>query len=240
MKAVILAGGNGTRFGDVTKNRPKPMIEIGGKPIIWHIMKIYISHGINTFVICCGYKGDVIKKYFANHTLKKKHQTLQVIPIDTGETTMTGSRIKMIAKYIGKETFCLTYGDGLADIDISKLIAFHKKNKSLATVTAVHPPQTFGQLKIRKNGRVIDFAEKKASTSWINGGFFVLEPGIFKYLSDKNCVWEEEPLEKLAKDNQLIAYKHSGFWQCMDTVKDKNLLDQLWDKGEAPWKTWRD
>jgi glucose-1-phosphate cytidylyltransferase len=255
MKAVILAGGFGTRISEETDVKPKPMIEIGGMPLLWHIMKSYSSYGINEFVICCGYKGYVVKEYFANYFLhmsdvtfdmknnkmevnQKFAESWKVTLVDTGLNTMTGGRLKKIQKYLDNETFCFTYGDGLADIDLKKLINFHKKNNSFATLTAVQPPGKYGALNLKKN-KVTKFEEKPAGDgSWINGGFFVLEPEIFNYLKNDSTVWEKEPLEKMAKQNKVTAYKHSGFWQALDTLRDKNHLQSLWDSNKAPWKVW--
>jgi len=255
LKAVILAGGYGTRISEETHLKPKPMIEIGGKPILWHIMKTYASYGINEFVICCGYKGYMVKEYFANYflhmsdvTFDMKNNSMEVhhkfvepwkvTVVDTGLNTMTGGRLKKIKEYVDDGTFCFTYGDGLSDIDISKLISFHKNQKTLATVTAVQPPGRFGVLDIQKE-KISNFIEKpKGDGSWINGGFFVLEPQVFDYLDDDKSIWEKEPLEKLAKDNQLSAYKHNGFWQPLDTLRDKNYLDELWNSNNASWKNW--
>lgn len=254
MKAVILAGGMGTRISEETHLKPKPMIEIGGKPIIWHIMKNYSSHGINDFVICLGYKGYIIKEYFANYFLHTSDVTFdikgnkmevhqkfaepwRVTLVDTGEKTMTGGRVKRIKKYING-TFCLTYGDGLSDTDISSSIKFHKKNKLTATLTAVQPAERFGVLEITKD-RVARFREKyQGDSGWINGGYFLFEPDVFDYIRNDSTILEREPLENLAKKGQLGAYKHKGFWQAMDTLRDKNLLEELWSSGNAPWKTW--
>ena len=254
MKAVILAGGYGSRLSEETQLKPKPMIEIGGKPIIWHIMKIYSKYNINDFVICLGYKGYLIKEYFANYFLHMSDVTIdiqnnkleihrinsepwKITLIDTGEDTMTGGRIKRIQKYIDG-TFCLTYGDGLGDIDISKLIEFHKKSGLLATITAVQSPGRYGALHL-KNNNVTRFQEKPPDdSSSINGGFFIFEPGIFDYIKDDSTIFEREPLENLAKNNQLGAYRHNGFWQPMDTLRDKNKLEELWSGKNAPWKIW--
>jgi len=256
MKAVILAGGYGTRISEETYLKPKPMIEIGGKPILWHIMKSYASYGINEFVICCGYKGYMIKEYFANYflhmsdvTIDMKNNSMEVhhkfvepwkvTLVDTGVDTMTGGRLKKIKEYVKDDTFCFTYGDGLSDIDISKLISFHKNQKTFATTTAVQPPGRFGILEI-KNKKITNFSEKPAGDgSWINGGFFVLEPKIFDYIKNDQTVWEKQPLEKLAKTNQLSAFKHNGFWQPLDTLRDKNHLEEIWSTGKAPWKKWK-
>ena len=233
MKAVILAGGYGTRFGEETHLKPKPMIEIGGKPILWHILKIYSAYKINEFVICCGYKGNVIKEYFS----KFDSALWNIELIDTGIDTMTGGRIKRIQNHID-DTFCLTYGDGLSDIDINSLISFHKEKKSLATLTAVHPPERFGVLELSEE-YVTEFHEKhRGQSSWINGGFFVFEPEIFDYINDDTTILERAPLETLAKEKKLTAFKHNGFWHSMDTLRDKNNLENLWNSKKAPWKTW--
>jgi len=233
MKAVILAGGYGTRFGEETHLKPKPMIEIGGKPILWHILKIYSAYKINEFVICCGYKGNVIKEYFS----KFDSALWNIELIDTGIDTMTGGRIKRIQNHID-DTFCLTYGDGLSDIDINSLISFHKEKKSLATLTAVHPPERFGVLELSEE-YVTEFHEKhRGQSSWINGGFFVFEPEIFDYINDDTTILERAPLETLAKEKKLAAFKHNGFWHSMDTLRDKNNLENLWNSKKAPWKIW--
>ena len=255
MKAVILAGGFGTRISEETYLKPKPMIEIGGKPILWHIMKIYSAYGINDFVICCGYKGYMIKEYFKNYFLhmsdvtfdirnnnmevhRKFAEPWKITLVDTGVNTMTGGRLKQVEEHIKNETFCLTYGDGVANIDIKKLIDFHKKSKTFATLTGVQPPGRFGILDI-KNNKVTKFNEKPSGDGdWINGGFFVLESNIFNYLNNDSSIWEKEPLEKLATENQLSVFKHTGFWQPMDTVRDQKSLEDLWSAGKAPWKTW--
>ena len=233
VKLVILAGGKGTRMEEATFLKPKPLIEIGGKPILWHIMNIYSAHNINDFVICLGYKGELIREYFG-----KLNSTLwNVELIDTGEHTMTGGRIKRIQKYID-DTFCLTYGDGLGDIDINGLISFHKEKKSTATLTAVHPLERFGVLNLSED-YVTEFHEKHAGeSSWINGGFFVFEPEIFNYLQDDATILERKPLETLAKEQKLTAFKHDGFWYPMDTPRDKNHLEKLWASEKAPWKIW--
>ncbi len=257
MKAVILAGGLGTRISEETSSKPKPMVEIGGKPILWHIMKIYSAHGINDFVICCGYKGYLIKEYFANYFLHMSDVTFdmnknsmevhqrsaepwRVTLVDTGEDTMTGGRLKRVASYIqDEEAFCLTYGDGVSDVNITDLIAFHKSSKVKATLTATLPPARFGVLEMQ-GGKVLSFKEKPQSeASMINGGFFVLSPDVLKYLDDDTCVWERTPLESLADEGQLAAYPHTGFWQPMDTLRDKNYLEELWADGKAPWKVWK-
>ena len=256
MKAVILAGGFGTRISEESYLKPKPMIAIGEKPIIWHIMKMYSHHGINDFVICLGYKGYVIKEYFSNYFLhtsdvtfclrenkmeihKKYAEPWKITLVDTGEGTMTGGRLKRVAQHIGESTFCLTYGDGVSDIDITKLIAFHKEMGRQATVTAVQPPGRFGALDIIDGGEIRRFQEKPTGDgSWINGGFFVLEPSVLPFIDGDDTVWEHYPLQQLAKTGQLSAYKHEGFWQAMDTLRDKNLLENLWTTGQAPWKRW--
>lgn len=257
MKAVILAGGLGTRISEETHLKPKPMIEIGYKPILWHIMKIYSSHGINDFVICCGYKGYVIKEYFANYFLHMSDVTFdmsenkmevhqnnaeswRVTLVDTGEDTMTGGRLKRVKDYVKDEdAFCFTYGDGVSDVDITKLINFHKENGKQATLTATRPPGRYGALKISRESRVEHFQEKPdGDGSWINGGFFVLSPKVFERIEGDDTSWEKDPLSSLAKDDELVAYKHEGFWQPMDTLREKNLLENLWDSGKAPWKVW--
>ena len=255
MKAVILAGGLGTRISEETSIKPKPMIEIGGMPILWHIMKIYSSYNINDFILCCGYKGYMIKEYFANYflhtsdvTLDIRHNKIEVHQrhaepwkitlVDTGLDTMTGGRLKRVKDYVGNETFCFTYGDGISDIDISKLISFHENNSLLATLTAVQPPGKYGVLNLKEN-KVKKFVEKpEGDGGWINGGFFVLEPKVMDYIENDSSIWERKPLEKLAKEDNLGAYKHRGFWHPLDTLRDKNYLDQLWTNGHAPWKTW--
>jgi len=256
MKAVILAGGLGSRLSEETSLKPKPLVEIGGKPILWHIMKIYSAHGINEFIICCGYKGYLIKEYFSNyflhmsdvtfdmknnemHVHNKRAESWKVTLVDTGESSMTGGRIKRVKKYIQDEDFfCLTYGDGVADIDISKLISFHKQEKTLATITAVFPPSRFGALNLSRN-KVLDFSEKPVGDGGrINGGFFVLSPKVIDLIEDDQTIWEREPIELLAKQNNLSAYEHDGFWQPMDTLSDKNKLESLWLNKKAPWKIW--
>ncbi|NBW82627.1 glucose-1-phosphate cytidylyltransferase [bacterium] len=255
MKCVILAGGLGTRISEESVVRPKPMIEIGGKPILWHIMKIYAAHGVNDFIVCCGYKQYVIKEYFANYFLHNSDVTFdmsknemqvhehtnepwKVTLVDTGEATMTGGRLKRVAKYLGQEDFCFTYGDGLSDVNISELIKFHKESKKLATLTAVQPPGRFGAL-VMDGTAVSSFAEKpKGDGSWINGGFFVLNPKVINYVENDESIWEREPVEKLAELNQLNAFKHKGFWQPMDTLRDKIHLEELWSANKAPWKVW--
>ena len=256
MKAVILAGGLGTRLSEETGTRPKPMVEIGGKPILWHIMKMYSSHGINDFIICCGYKGYMIKEYFANYFLHtsdvtfnmrdnsmqvhdKRAEDWNVTLVDTGETSMTGGRLRRVADYVRHEdAFCFTYGDGVGNMDISATIAFHKHHGKDATLTATYPPGRFGALDI-SNGQVLNFKEKpKGDGAMINGGFFVLSPKVLDRLSADSTVWEQEPLMGLANDSQLMAFEHAGFWQPMDTLHDKNLLEKLWQNGAAPWKSW--
>lgn len=255
MKAIILAGGLGTRISEESHLRPKPMIEIGGKPILWHIMKMYSHHGINDFVICLGYKGYVIKEYFSNYFLHMSDVTFcmrennmeihqkfaepwKITLVDTGEQTMTGGRLKRVASYIDDETFCFTYGDGVSDINISKLIAYHKASGRQATVTAIQPPGRYGALHI-ENGAVHNFQEKPAGDgAWINGGFFVLEPGVLENIDGDNSVWEQQPLQQLALKGQLSAFQHEGFWQAMDTLREKNHLEELWSSGQAPWKSW--
>jgi glucose-1-phosphate cytidylyltransferase len=256
MKAVILAGGLGTRISEETHLRPKPMIEIGGKPILWHIMKSYSAHSVNEFVICCGYRGYLIKEYFANYFLhmsdvtfdmvnnrmdvhEQKAEPWRVTLVDTGEDTMTGGRLRRVADYLrDEEVFCLTYGDGVADVDIAASIAFHKAHGKLATVTAVMPPGRFGSL-AREGDAVRGFIEKpRGDGGWINGGFFILSPKVIDYISADSSSWENESMVKLAAANQLQAFEHNGFWQPMDTLRDKNLLEELWASGEAPWKQW--
>lgn len=256
MKAVILAGGLGTRLSEETVMRPKPMVEVGGMPILWHILKIYATHGINDFVICAGYKGYVIKEYFANYFLhmsdvtfdmrenkmevhQKRAEPWRVTIVDTGDDTMTGGRIKRIERYVD-ETFCMTYGDGVADVDVTASIAYHRGQGLKATMTAVQPSGRFGALGL-ENGRVSSFQEKPAGDgSWVNGGFFVLEPTIFGEIDGDDSIWERAPLEQLTRQNQLAAFEHRGFWQPMDTLRDKMLLEQLWDDRRAPWKIWQD
>ena len=233
MKCVILAGGYGTRISEESHMKPKPMIEIGGKPILWHIMKIYSVHKINDFVICLGYKGDQIKEYFDRFDFTPWNIQL----VDTGEDTMTGGRLKRIQDHID-DTFCATYGDGVSDVDINRLISFHKEKKSLATLVAIHPPERFGVLNL-SGDYVTEFHEKhRGESSWINGGFFVFEPKIFDYLQDDSTVLEKTPLETLAKEQQLTSFKHNGFWYPMDTLRDKNHLEKLWASEKAPWKIW--
>jgi len=256
MKAVILAGGLGTRISEETSTRPKPMIEVGGKPILWHILKTYSYHGINDFIICCGYKGYVIKEYFANYflhmsdvTFDMNHNKMEVHQrnaepwritlVDTGEQTMTGGRLKRVAGYlIGEKTFCLTYGDGVSNVNISNLIKFHEMQNVKATLTATIAPGRFGALDL-SGDKVKSFMEKpKGDGSMINGGFFVLSPDVLDYIVDDNSIWEREPLERLAQEGSLAAYQHHGFWQPMDTLRDKTYLEELWQSGKAPWKVW--
>ena len=232
MKAVILAGGLGSRISEETKLKPKPMIEIGGKPIIWHIMKIYSFYGINDFIICCGYKGEKIKEYFTEND-----ENWNVSCVDTGLETMTGGRLKRVQNLID-DTFCFTYGDTVNDVNIEQLVEFHKKENRLATVTSCIPPEKYGVLEIKKN-KVISFKEKPPMKDvWVNGGFFVLEPQVFEYIENDSTIWEKEPMEGLVKNNQLSAYKHSGFYQHMDTIKEKNFLNKLWQEEKAKWKVW--
>ena len=256
MKAVILAGGFGSRLSEETHLKPKPMVEIGSKPILWHILKIYSFYGINEFIICCGYKGYVIKEYFANYFLHMSDVTFdmaknemkvhnrnaepwKVTLVDTGELSMTGGRLKRVQKYINNETFCFTYGDGVADINLKSLIEHHKKNSCLATVTAVKPPGRYGSLNIGDDNKVLNFKEKPdGDGSWINGGFFVLEPEVLDFIGDDKTVWEEEPLQKLSAENQLSVFMHDGFWQPMDTLRDQRNLEELWKMNNAPWKFW--
>lgn len=257
MKVVILAGGYGTRISEESSIKPKPMVEIGDKPILWHIMKIYSACGVNEFIICLGYKGYIIKEYFSNYILHVSDITLdiqqnqmdihqsgaepwKITLIDTGDGTMTGGRIRRVKKYIGDETFCLTYGDGVANINVEQLISFHRRQKTLATMTAVQPPGRFGAFNLKGRTNVVShFREKpEGDGAWINGGFFVLEPEVIDYIADDNTVWERDPLEKLAKMGQLSAYRHEGFWQPMDTLRDKHVLDELWGRSDAPWKVW--
>jgi len=258
MKVVILAGGLGTRLMEETDARPKPMVEIGGKPILWHIMKIYEAYGFNDFIICLGYKSDFIKGYFLNYYLYNsditieldknkvevqlsKTESFKITLADTGLTTNTAGRIKRIQKYIVNESFMLTYGDGLSDVNINELLAFHKSHGKLATLTSIQTPSRFGNIEINEYGDVDHFVEKpQADGMWINGGFFVLEPDVFKYLEgDMDLIqWEKKPLIEIAEDHQLVAYKHKGFWKCMDAMRDRIELEQLWQTGNAPWKVW--
>lgn len=256
MKAVILAGGLGTRLSEETSVRPKPMVEIGGKPILWHIMKMYSSYGVNDFIICCGYKGYFIKEYFANyflhmsdvtfdmsvnkmHVHKERAEPWTVTLVDTGDNSMTGGRLKRVKEYVKEEeSFCFTYGDGVSDVDIGALIRFHKNHKKLATLTATYPPGRFGALEI-ENGVVNSFQEKpKGDGAMINGGFFVLSPRVIDLIDSDSCTWEQEPLIELANKKNLMAFEHTGFWQPMDTLRDKMHLEKLWEQGSAPWKSW--
>lgn len=258
MKVVILAGGRGARISEETEVLPKPMIEIGGKPIIWHIMKLYSHYGFNDFIICLGYRGYMIKEYFSHYFMHMSDVTIdlsknetkihatasepwKITLVDTGLETMTGSRLKRVQKYVGNQTFLLTYGDGLADINVGKLTQFHKKNKKLATLTAIQTVGRFGVLDIDSGNKVYSFLEKpKGEGGWINGGFFVLEPEVFNYIDNNDSVvWEKEPLEKLSRQGKLSAYKHSGFWGCMDTLRDKISFEKTWQSGAAPWKVWK-
>lgn len=257
MKAVILAGGMGTRLSEETHLRPKPMVEIGGRPILWHIMQIYSAHGVHDFVICCGYKGYMIKEYFANYLLHMSDVTLdiannrmdihssdaepwKVTLVDTGEQSMTGGRLRRVRKYLEDEdAFCFTYGDGVGDIDITRLLSFHFDHGKLATVTATRPPGRYGALKFGSGDVVKSFEEKPAGDgSWINGGFFVLSPKVLDLIEDDDTTWEAEPLKGLARDDELMAFRHDGFWQPMDTLREKNMLEKLWHSGKAPWKVW--
>ena len=256
MKSVILAGGYGTRLSEETALKPKPMVEIGGRPILWHVMKIYSAYGINDFIICAGYKSYIIKEYFANYFLhmsdvtfdmsanrmevhEQRSEPWRVTIVDTGEATMTGGRLRRVRKYVGDETFCFTYGDGVGSVDISALVAFHKEQGTHATLTAVQPPGRFGALDIKLDQRIGAFREKpQGDGTWVNGGFFVLEPAVFDLLRSDEDVWERAPLEALANSGQLSAYRHGGFWQPMDTLRDKMQLEELWASGKAPWKSW--
>ena len=257
MKAVILAGGFGTRLSEETTVRPKPMVEIGDRPILWHIMKIYSAHGIRDFIVCCGYKGDMIKQFFADYFLKVSNVRIDlarnevellnngaepwtVTLVDTGLDTMTGGRVRRVRDFIGNETFCLTYGDGVSDIDIGALVDFHRDQKSTATLTAVRPPGRFGAFQLRAGQtRIESFREKpQGDGAWINGGFFVCEPAVMDYIEGDDTVWEREPLERLADEGRLSAFQHRGFWHPMDTLHDKTVLERLWESGDAPWKTW--
>jgi glucose-1-phosphate cytidylyltransferase len=256
MKVVILAGGLGTRLSEETVAKPKPMVEIGGRPVLWHIMKSYESFGLTDFIICCGYKGYLIKEYFANYALhlsdvtfnletgekiihKRRGENWNVTLIDTGENSMTGGRLARVKEFVGDDDFCFTYGDGVADVDIASLISFHRSHGRLATMTACYPPGRFGALDIVDN-RINQFKEKpRGDGGVVNGGFFVLNPKIFDFIEGDSTVWEQEPLNRLAEDGELMAFEHDGFWQPMDTLRDKNLLDKLWSDGAAPWCTWK-
>ncbi len=264
MKVVILAGGFGTRLSEETGIRPKPLVEIGEMPIIWHIMKMYSSYGHNDFIICCGYKGYMIKEFFSNYYLKSSDVTFdlknnkmelhsnsvepwKVTLVDTGDNSMTGGRVKRVKDYIGNETFFLTYGDGVSDVNIKELLKFHKEQKTYATLTAVQPPGRYGAFNLESTQRLItsfrekptgDDSEHGQEVAWINGGFFVLEPEIFDYIEGDSTVWERDPMEKLATENQLSAYKHGGFWQSMDSLRDKQVLVEIWESDNTPWKVW--
>ncbi len=256
MKVVILAGGLGTRLSEETDFKPKPMVEIGGKPILWHIMKIYSYYGYNEFIICCGYKGYMIKEYFANYYLHQADVTVdlstnelevhmshaepwKVTLVDTGIKTMTGGRIKRIEKYVGNKPFLLTYGDGLGDVNIKALVDFHKKHGKKASITAVQPIGRFGSLLFDESGNIQTFKEKPKDADWVNGGFFVLEPEVFNYIEDyDSCIWERTPLENLLNDKELMAYKHEGFWHPMDTLRDKNELEKSWNSDQCKWRLW--
>ena len=258
MKVVIFAGGYGTRISEETGVRPKPMVEIGGQPILWHIMKTYSAYGFDDFIICCGYKGHMIKQYFASYFLQMADVTFdiknnrmqvhrtgveswQVTLIDTGENTMKGGRLKRVRDHIGDETFCLTYGDNVSDVNISALLDFHRAQGTLATLTAVQPPGRFGTFSLAEGqNKLSGFREKpRGDGAWINGGFFVLEPKVIDYIADDSIVWEQEPLQDLARDGMLSAYRHYGFWHPMDTLRDKNVLEQMWASGSAPWAVWK-
>jgi glucose-1-phosphate cytidylyltransferase len=257
MKAVILAGGLGTRLSEETSIKPKPMVEIGGQPILWHIMKIYSAHGINDFVICCGYKGYVIKEYFANYFLRMSDVTFdmrfnqmnvhsgyaepwRVTLVDTGENTMTGGRLKRVREHVGDEAFCFTYGDGVSNVNVTELIEFHKQQGTKATLTAVQPEGRFGAIALgQEQTKIAQFHEKpEGDGAWINGGYFVLEPEVIDYIADDSVMWEHDPLKKLAHEGELSAFKHNGFWQPMDTLKDRTYLEGLWKDQKAPWKVW--
>lgn len=255
-KVLILAGGLGTRLSEETTIKPKPMVEIGGKPILWHIMKIYSSYGFNEFVILCGYKGQVIKEYFSNYFLHQNDMTIdlknnkidyfnnvsedwKITLIDTGELTMTGGRIKRAKSYINNETFLLTYGDGVSDVNIKEAYEFHKKHKKQLTVTAIQPEARYGILDIKNDTDVKGFLEKpKGESGWINGGFFVCEPSIIDYITDDTTIFERDPMQKIAQNGEMKAFKHEGFWQCMDTIRDKTKLQEMWESNDAPWKLW--
>ncbi len=258
MKVVILAGGFGTRISEESGVRPKPMVEVGGKPILWHIMKTFSEQGYNEFIICCGYKSHIIKEYFANYALHRSDVTFDlanrtmnvhkngtepwvVTLVETGENSLTGGRLKRVREYVGNERFFFTYGDGVSDIPLKDLVDYHIKQNVLATITAVQPPGRFGAFTLsEKQTHVTSFREKpQGDGAWINGGFFVLEPGIFDYIAGDETTWEQDPLQQLARDGKLAAYKHIGFWQAMDTLRDKNVLEKLWQSGKAPWKIWK-
>lgn len=258
MKAVILAGGLGTRISEETESKPKPMIEVGGMPILWHILKLYSAHGVNDFIICCGYKGYVIKEYFANYflhmsdvTFDMAHNKMEVhhryaepwkiTLIDTGPDTMTGGRLRRVVEYVkDEEAFCFTYGDGVSDVNITELVGFHKSHGKKATLTAVYPPGRFGAIDIHTDHQITSFKEKpKGDGGMINGGFFVLSPEVINLIKDDSTIWEREPLESLAQQSEMMAYQHHGFWHPMDTLRDKNYLEGLWSAGNAPWKSWK-
>ena len=258
MKAVILAGGRGTRLAEETAVRPKPMVKIGSKPILWHIMKIYSTYGIHDFIICCGYKGYIIKEYFANYFLHNSDVTFdmtrndmqvhqntaepwRVTLVDTGDSTATGGRLKRVARYLDKdEAFCFTYGDGVSNVDIGKLVEFHRGQGTLATMTAIQPPSKYGVLGF-EGDRIVEFQEKPVGEGgWINGGFFVLEPGVLDYIEDDTTPWEHTPLRRLVSEGQLAAHFHHGFWQSMDTLRDRNVLEALWNEGDPPWRIWQE
>ena len=257
MKLVILAGGLGTRLSEETSVRPKPMVEIGGKPILWHVMRIYLAHGVSDVIVCCGYKGHIIKEYFANYFLHMSNVTVdlqnnkmefherraepwRITLIDTGETTLTGGRLKRVRQYLGEEDFCFTYGDGVGNVNITELIQFHKSQKVLVTLTATRPPGRFGAIVLHKDEhKIASFQEKPdGDGAWINGGYFVVNPKAIDLIDGDGTTWEREPLERLARSGNLAAYRHSGFWQPMDTLRDKNNLEELWASGRAPWKVW--
>jgi glucose-1-phosphate cytidylyltransferase len=257
MKVVILAGGLGTRLAEETGVKPKPMVEIGGKPILWHVMKIYLAHGLSEFVICCGYKGYLIKEYFSNYNLhmsdvtfdmrtnevrthQRRSEPWSVTLVDTGESTLTGGRLKRVREHLGNEPFCFTYGDGVGDVNITELIAYHRKKKAVVTLTATKPPGRFGAFSLtREQAFIRNFREKpEGDGSWINGGFFVVEPEAIDAIAGDHTTWEREPLEQMAERGQLAAYRHAGFWQPMDTLRDKNHLETLWESGKPPWKVW--
>ncbi|MBD2102625.1 glucose-1-phosphate cytidylyltransferase [Leptolyngbya sp. FACHB-261] len=258
MKVAILAGGLGTRLSEETEVKPKPMVEVGGQPILWHIMRHYAHYGLKDFAVALGYKGEVIKKYMADYCSLNSNLTIklqtgeikthggyrpdwQIELVDTGIQSMTGGRIRRLAPHLGNETFMLTYGDGVSDVNLQELLAFHRSHGKLATLTVVHPPTRFGYLEVRGSGQVMEFSEKpQTREGWINGGFFVLEPEVFNYIDGDETTWEKEPLERLAEDGQLMAYQHTSFWQCMDTLRDKRALEALWQSNKAPWKIWED
>lgn len=256
MKAVILAGGLGTRISEETQEKPKPMVEIGGKPILWHIMKIYSAHGINDFIICCGYRGYVIKEYFTNYVLHTSDVTIdlgknriemfqsngaeawRVTLVDTGDSSGTGGRLRRVRSYLDDQDFCFTYGDGVGDVNIKELIKFHKSQNTLATLTTVQPAHRFGALHVDKGSRIEKFEEKPQEGGWINGGFFVLSPKVIDYIDDDETMWERAPMLRLVAEKNVSAFKHAGFWYSMDTLRDKNKLEELWSSGRAPWKVW--